>query len=87
MNVLSYVGEFHIYFNRHLDWPRVWCIATPTANWEVQVCEVHAGVHLKSCYRKDVEKRPDHSGPPAAWFEGIGRIEVDDTGTARIFPE
>lgn len=83
--VLTYTGPFLVYFNRHLDFPRVWCIANPRTGWEVNVTALHLDVQLFSRYEKR-EVKADHSGPPAAWFEGVGTVTVDANGIARIYP-
>jgi hypothetical protein len=80
---LRYAGPFALYFNRHADAPRVWCVAALDRGWEINVEGFECEVRLTSRY-SPIPQLPDHSGPPAAWLEGNGVVSVGPDGWALI---
>ena len=80
---LTYTGAFSVYFNRHVDAPRVWIVAAVDRAWEVNVVSVAINVPIVTKY-DPAPHRPDHDGPPSAWFEGYGVVVVDVEGRATI---
>lgn len=86
--VVTYVGVVRVYFNRHSDAPRVWCVADEKCAWELCVVQVivQAGVQLVSMHDPEAAILPDHAGPVRAWLQGAARLHVDADGTATLWP-
>lgn len=80
---MTHVGQMIVYFNRHQDAPRVWCIAPPDRAWEIQVQTVIISVPSQSHYNH-LPSLPNHDGPPSALFQVAGSLVVDDEGNATI---
>ena len=82
---MKYVGKMLVYFGRHLDAPRVWCVAHPDRAWELQVESVtFVGVSAQTKYNPAIKPQPNHDGPPSAYFEVFGTLNVSVDGRASI---
>jgi hypothetical protein len=81
--MLAHRGDFIVYFNRHTDAPRVWCIATPDRSWEICVASIDLRVPVGTVY-KPVPHVAEHHGPPSAYLAGTGAVTVDMKGHAII---
>lgn len=82
---LRYVGAMRVYFNKHADAPRVWCIRA--GQWELAVAVVViSGVVVSTTY-KPKETDDDDDGVPSAWFDAVGELLVATNGVAHIRPE
>ena len=82
---MTHSGSFLLYFNRHADAPRVWCISAPDRSWEVGVQSIICFVTLTSRYAPDRhDSTRSNDVAPAAWFEGSGEVVVDENGKAYI---
>lgn len=78
---LIYRGQVLVYFNRHADAPRVWCISDKDRAWELQVQSVHKeGARFVTVYLPLVPSQQDHDGPPSAYDQSEGEVTVEVTG-------
>lgn len=85
-DMLTYTGQLALYFNRHQDAPRVWCIAPHDRAWELQVPRMRCETPCVSVYKPSghVAHVDPHDGPPSAYFSTYGTLTVDEGGTAII---
>jgi hypothetical protein len=81
--MLTHEGEFTVYFNKHIDAPRTWCIAARDRSWEINVVSIELRAPVTTVYDPQPHVA-DHHGPPSAYFVGRGLVQVDDEGRAII---
>ena len=81
--MITYTGPMIVYFNRHSDAPRVWCVADPERNWELQVKSVIINAPIETHYAGPLQQ-PNHEGPPSAIMKLSGALVVSNEGHATI---
>jgi len=81
-------AKVRIYFNRHQDAPRVWCLSDVGRRWEIQLEHILIdGAQVESVYEPLVPSRRDHDGPPSAYQETTHEVQVEVTeGRAVVRP-
>lgn len=73
-------GKIRVYFNRHKDAPRVWCISDLERRWELQLAHVTLACPMETVYEPLVPTTKDHDGPPTAYLVSAGEVVVEVTG-------
>jgi hypothetical protein len=76
-----YAGHMWLYFNRHKDAPRVWCVAPMDRKWEVTVTNITCQVPITTKY---LGPSADHEVTPSAVFECHGQLCLHADGSALI---
>ena len=85
-------GRVRLYFNRHQDVPRVWCISDLDRRWELQLAHVDCDqVHFVTVYDPVAYHDPRAPGdkPPSAYQVSVDPVWVEvtlDRATIRPIP-
>jgi hypothetical protein len=78
-------GIWKVYFNRHQEATRVWCVAPVSGAWEAAVVSVDIfDGDVLSRYKRLPNPDPELLGPPSAWMEVEGALTLYDNGMAVI---
>ena len=77
-------GRVRLYFNRHQDAPRVWCLSDLDCNWEIQLAHVTVQAPLETVYEPLAHARDSHEGPPTAYQVSVGDVLVEVTGHSAV---
>lgn len=80
------IGMFRIYFNRHGDAPRVWCVQQANGHLEILCKHVVVDGALMATVYKPKEVADEDDGIPSAYFQVYGRLEIEATGSVVITP-
>lgn len=82
-SVLIADGEWRVYFNRHGAVETPWCVAPEAGGWEVAVAGFASDAPWETIYQPKATP-DDEDGRPSAWIAVAGRLEILETGHARI---
>ncbi len=76
-------GDFRVYFNRHGAEPRMWCLASEDALWELAVVSVEM---MNPCVTVFVKKETNDEDDekPSAWISVHGTAFVYPSGQVVI---